>query len=118
MRFKLDENMAGEVAELLRSRGHDASTVADEGLCGAHDDALASAVRDEQRTLATFDRDFSDVRAYPPREFAGLLVFRLARQDPEHLLPVWRQRLDVIPERGLAGELWIVVDSGVRRRVD
>ena len=42
MRFKLDENLPGEFASLLRRSGHDAVTVLDHGLGGARDPDLAS----------------------------------------------------------------------------
>ena len=37
MRFKVDENLPVEVAELLSSAGHDALTVFDQSLGGEHD---------------------------------------------------------------------------------
>lgn len=30
--------------------------------------------------------DFSDIRAYPPNEFAGLVILRPNRQDKEQVL--------------------------------
>ncbi len=42
MRFKLDENLPLELAELFRRSGHDAQTVFDEGLAGAEDADIAS----------------------------------------------------------------------------
>jgi Domain of unknown function (DUF5615) len=39
MRFKIDENLHPEVAELLRQHRHDATTVYDQGLRG-HSDAV------------------------------------------------------------------------------
>lgn len=51
MKFKLDENLPGEIAGDLRSAGHDAQTVADEGLCGASDSTLLRKAREEERTL-------------------------------------------------------------------
>jgi predicted nuclease of predicted toxin-antitoxin system len=116
VRFKLDENMATEVAEFLRSLGHDASTVGEQRLCGAGDAAIAEAIREEGRVLATLDLDFADIRRYPPRDYPGLIVFRIARQDPDWLIAVWRRLLERLPEPGIARELWIVEDLGIRRR--
>jgi len=41
MRFKIDENLPAELAELLRSRSHDAVTVAEERLKGCVDSVIA-----------------------------------------------------------------------------
>ncbi len=53
MRFKTDENLPAEVAELLRSAGHDALTVLDQHLGGHPDRSLGDIVRNEQRSLIT-----------------------------------------------------------------
>lgn len=66
MRFKLDENMPAEAADLLGNSGHDVHSVYDEGLGGADDQAIAQAVRQEWRILITLDLDFADIRLYPP----------------------------------------------------
>jgi predicted nuclease of predicted toxin-antitoxin system len=116
VRFKLDENMPREIALYLRSSGHDASTVLDEQLGGKPDPMIAEAAREEERILATLDRDFADLRKYKPSRFHGLLVFRVVRQDPEYLVPIWRRLLSLLDTRDVRGELWIVGDHGVRRR--
>ena len=59
---------------------HDAVTVLDQGLGGAKDFQLASICKGERRAIVTLDKDFSDIRSYPPSEYAGLVVFRLQTQ--------------------------------------
>lgn len=44
---------------------------------GATDDIIAARARAEGWVLVTRDLDFADVRAYPPADYAGLLVLRL-----------------------------------------
>jgi predicted nuclease of predicted toxin-antitoxin system len=70
VKFKIDENLPVETADLLRAAGHEADTVQEEGLEGAEDEALSERIRLEDRAIITLDLDFSDIRAYPP---AGLL---------------------------------------------
>lgn len=77
MKIKLDENLPASVAVLLRERGFDAHTVADEDLVGASDPRLLEAVVVEDRMIFTLDRGFGDVRAYPPGTHPGIVVFRL-----------------------------------------
>lgn len=65
MKFKIDENLPVELAEILRRADHDAETVLDQALQGRHDPVIASTCQKEERILVTLDRGFSDVRAYP-----------------------------------------------------
>ena len=66
MRFKIDENLPIEAADLLNQRGHDAQTVLQEELSGAPDTDIASVCKREKRALLTLDTDFSDIRTYRP----------------------------------------------------
>ncbi|MBM4336684.1 MAG: hypothetical protein FJ108_12340 [Deltaproteobacteria bacterium] len=116
MRFKIDENLPVEVLELLRGRGHDVLTVMDQRLGGAADSAVASACRTEQRTLVTLDLDFADIRAYPPTEYAGIVVLRLTRQDKRHVLEVIERVAALLARRSPDRSLWIVEDGRVRVR--
>lgn len=57
IRFHLDENMDGAVADGLRNRGVDVTTTPDEGLLGVSDrEQLAFALRG-RRVLVTHDDD-------------------------------------------------------------
>lgn len=53
MKFKLDENLPEFVREALSELGHDAHTVAEEGLSGAQDQAVLQACVAEDRILIT-----------------------------------------------------------------
>ena len=75
MRLKVDENLPEEVAEVLRQEGHDADTVADEGLTGADDAELLDRCIIEKRSLFTLDLDFANTRAYPPGDYLALWCF-------------------------------------------
>ena len=85
-RFKVDENLPVEAAEVLRLAGYDALTVLDQSLGGSLDAPLASICRVESRALVTLDLDFSNIQAYLPSEHPGIIVLRLATQDKEHVL--------------------------------
>ena len=64
MKFKVDENLPVEVAELLQNAGHDATTIQDEKLVGADDDEIAPVFLKEERAFLTFDLGFADIRSY------------------------------------------------------
>lgn len=116
MDFKLDENLPAELAGMLRALEHDARTVAEQGLAGKQDELIASVVRKEQRVLVTLDLGFADVRRYPPESYSGIIVLRLARQDKQHLVDVWRRLLHVLGREPLDQQLWTVDEGGVRVR--
>ena len=79
MKLKIDENLPGECAEILRDGGFEADRVADERLTGAEDSAIAVRSQAEGRVLITLDLDFANIRAYPPAEYAGIIVLRSKR---------------------------------------
>ena len=116
MRFKLDENLSAELPRLFIEAGHDAVTVAEQGMAGGGDPAIASVCLNEGRTLVTLDLDFADIRAYPPYRYPGLVVLRLSRQGPSHQLEVVSRLLQQLPGGSLQGQLWIVEDSRIRIR--
>jgi predicted nuclease of predicted toxin-antitoxin system len=76
MKFKIDENMPVECAEDLRQAGHDALKVGEQQLAGQPDVRVAQVCQAESRALVTLDLDFSDIRAFPPGDYAGIIVLR------------------------------------------
>jgi predicted nuclease of predicted toxin-antitoxin system len=116
MRFKVDENLAIEVAEVLRAAGHDATTVNDQGIGGAHDPEIASVLRHENRAILTLDVGFADIRLYPPREYPGIVVLRLPRQDKPFVLRVCERLVGPLAKEPLTGRLWIVEVDRIRVR--
>lgn len=70
-KFKLDENLPQEAADLLRNAGYDAETIWDQQMVGAPDSKVASVCKDEDRVLVTLDLDFADTRLYRPADHAG-----------------------------------------------
>ena len=81
LKFKVDENLPGEAAGLLASAGHDAVTVMGQQMVGQPDINVATACQREGRAVVTLDLDFADIRTYPPGDYAGIIVLRLARLD-------------------------------------
>lgn len=116
MRFKIDENLPVEVADLLRAAGHEALTVFDQNLSGRPDSNVADAVRNEKRVLITLDLDFADIRAFPPNDYAGLIVLRLSIQDKPSVLAVIARVIRLLETEPLTGLLWIVDEAAVRIR--
>jgi predicted nuclease of predicted toxin-antitoxin system len=116
MKFKIDENLPIEIAELLRQAGHDATTVLEEQIGGCTDAMLAALCRQENRALVTLDMDFADIRGYPPAEFPGLVVLCLRQQDKPCVLDLFARLVRVLHEEPLEGHLWIVEEGRIRIR--
>ena len=116
MRFKLDEHLPLEVKDLLEQHKHDAITVVEEGMSGSIDPDVAQVCRNEARALFTFDLDFSDIRAYPPEDYHGIVVLRPAIQSITTLLRLTTRILRLLEQDPLKGHLWIVEDNQVRIR--
>ena len=116
MRVKLDENLPIQLKRLFTESGHDAATVVDEGLGGASDTEIATICIAEERVLVTQDLDFSDIRTYPPAEYAGIVVFRLSSAARDALLEVTPILIERLEESSPRGQLWIVEHSRIRLR--
>jgi predicted nuclease of predicted toxin-antitoxin system len=116
MKFKIDENLPGELVADLRAAGHDADTVFDQGLAGASDAAIMASVLGEARALLTLDKGMADVRAYPPRQYAGIVLFRPRTTGRSATLAFVRQHLPSLLRANLNGHLFVVSETGIRVR--
>lgn len=114
MRFKLDENMPTEAAELLRSKGYDAHTVFDECIVGGSDESLLEICNSENRVLITFDLDFAQVLSYPPSTHCGIVVLRYKQQGKLYVLEHFNKLLPHFKEAIISSCLWIVSEDKIR----
>jgi predicted nuclease of predicted toxin-antitoxin system len=116
VKFKIDENLPIEIAELLQAADHDATTVNQQALSGQPDLHIAEVCLAEGRVLVTLDLDFSDVRVYPPDRYPGFMVLRVLRQDKPHVMEVFRQAIALMHSEVVEHRLWIVEETRVRIR--
>ena len=116
MKFKTDENMPVEAAEDLRRAGHDALTVTDQHWAGQPDVRVAEVCKAEGRALLTLDLDFSDIRMFPPSDYAGIIVLRPSVQTLKNIHRLVGQVIALMPTEPLAGYLWVVDEGQIRVR--
>jgi len=116
MRFKLDENLPAELVVDLRAAGHEAQTAAEEGLTGAADSVLVERARTEGRVLLTMDKGIADVRTYPSKQYAGVILFRPASSGQGAVLSFIRRHLSSILRTDPTGRLLVVSERGIRIR--
>jgi len=116
MRFKIDENLPLQAAELLRTAGHDAATVLEQQMGGTDDATLSEVCRHEGRALVTLDAGFADIRSYPPRDYPGIMVLRPESQSREAIVSLLDGVLGLLDREALERKLWIVEEGRVRIR--
>jgi predicted nuclease of predicted toxin-antitoxin system len=116
MQFKIDENLPIEIANLLNDAGHNAKTIHDEDLVGQPDSTIADVCRNETRILVTLDRDFADIRTYPPSDFHGIVVLRSRLLAKPNVLALVQSIIPLLDREPVEGCLWIVSEGGVRIR--
>jgi predicted nuclease of predicted toxin-antitoxin system len=114
VKFKLDENLAPSLTELFDAAGHDAHSVVQQSLGGQSDERVIDVCRREHRALVTLDLDFSNILAYPPPKFPGIVVLRLANQAHIVVEEAIRDMLLLLAREPLAGMLWIVEEHRIR----
>jgi predicted nuclease of predicted toxin-antitoxin system len=78
MRFLVDANLPRSAFELFIKLGHATEFVRDIGMGAAPDGVVAARARETGAAIVTRDLDFSDIRQYPPSEYAGIMVLRFA----------------------------------------
>jgi predicted nuclease of predicted toxin-antitoxin system len=116
MKFKTDENLPVEAAVALRAAGYDAVSALDQRLGGGADSVISGVCRDESRILVTLDVDFADIRAYPPADFPGFVVFRLENQSKPAVLAYIERVAKALASGGPVRQLWIVEPMRIRVR--
>jgi predicted nuclease of predicted toxin-antitoxin system len=116
LKLTIDENLPSECAGILRGVGFEADRVADERLTGSDDSTIAAKCRTEGRVLITLDLDFANIRAYPPAEYAGIVIIRSKKQDKHAVLTLIHRIALVLTNRAPAGELWIAEPDRIRFR--
>lgn len=114
MKFKVDENLPIDVAQLLQDAGYDAATIVDEAMSSAPDLTVIDLCCKEGRILITLDLDFADIQSYPPEDHFGIIVLRVHRQDKPHVMNVFRKIVHLFSEEQVVQRLWIVEESQVR----
>ncbi|MBL8295641.1 MAG: DUF5615 family PIN-like protein [Bryobacterales bacterium] len=116
MKFKIDENLPGELAADLRDLGHEADTVFDEGLMGAKDPVLVAVVASENRILLTLDKGIANLQQYPAGQDSGVVLFRPVRSGRRGVLTFIRERLPNLLALDLRGRLTVVGPTRIRVR--
>ena len=86
MRFLVDACVDLRVGEWLRSQGHDAVHLREQGLQRLADGDVFGKATAEDRCVLTFDLDFSEIAALTGAMKASVIVFRLGDPSFQHVI--------------------------------
>ena len=115
MKFLADENISPISVAFLRRLGFDVLHVREVGLKRKPDCEIMGYALKEGRILITLDKDFADIRNYPPGTHAGIIRMRLPFPSPQAVNACLGLLLKQIPEQDLLGNL--VITDGEKYRI-
>ena len=116
MKFLLDMGLARSTAAYLRSRGHDAVHLRDEGLQRLDDDAIVQKALTEERIVLTHDLDYGRIVAASRGRLPSVITFRLTDMRPARVNFYLGEVLDRFAGQLQTGALVSVSERGIRVR--
>lgn len=116
MHFKFDENADPRWRVPLEAAGNTVSTVTEEKLQGQADVTIAAVCRSLDMCLLTLDVDFAQTTAYPPGDYAGIIVLRHPKPTLRGMLSLVQQVVIMLQRESPHGRLWVVEPGRIRVR--
>lgn len=116
MTILLDHCVQRRYLRLLREWGYDVQLLGDHIPVDSSDPDVLKLAAKLDAVLLTDDLDFSDIRAYPPQDYGGLIVMRYTAQDEAALDQTLKSALTDLYREGLRGVLVIVAANRYRIR--
>ncbi|PKO21964.1 MAG: hypothetical protein CVU38_11825 [Chloroflexi bacterium HGW-Chloroflexi-1] len=116
MKFLADMGISPRSVAFLRSLGHDAIHLHDEGLDRLSDASILSKALNERRVVLTHDLDFGGLVAASRAHLPSVITFRLRNMSADHV----NRYLEIIvanyQERLAAGAVISVTETQIRVR--
>jgi predicted nuclease of predicted toxin-antitoxin system len=85
MKFLADMGISPRTVTFLKSLGHDAVHLQEQGLGRLSDPLVLRKAREEGRVLLTHDLDFGELMAASGAELPSIVIFRLRDMRPERV---------------------------------
>jgi predicted nuclease of predicted toxin-antitoxin system len=114
VRFLADMGVSQQVVDWLRTKGHDAVHLRDEGLQRLPNGEIFQKAGREQRVVLTFDLDFGEILAASAGQLVSVVLFRLRNARASFVI----QRLDDVLNQSsadLSQGAIVVVEDGRHR---
>jgi predicted nuclease of predicted toxin-antitoxin system len=116
LKIKLDEQLSQQLKAIFIKKGHEVSTVYDQDMIGKPDEELWPVVQEAGQLLVTADKEFADIRKYPPGNHNGVILLRPAYES----LPIFKRLIKSLLEstklEDLKGKTAVLSESGTRIR--
>ena len=93
MKFLVDENIRLEIAEYLKSQGHDVKRVSS----GIKNGEIIKLALDNKRVLITSDVHFSNILIYPPDKYCGIIRVKIHPPSAEKEIAALKKLLAELP---------------------
>src|SRR6202041_2207302 len=101
------------IADLLTQYGYDAVTVADQGWRGMANSGLWQGIQAEGRWLVTADKEFADLRRFPPGTHAGVILLRPAPENRREYARLAQELVDRFNLDEIAGSVVVITKRGI-----
>ena len=108
MNFLADECVYQLTVNLLRQWGYAVATAQEVGLTGCPNGEVLRYAWHHQVVFLTRDKDFTDIRLYPPSHYHGIVVLKITPSNQAHVHQVLRECLQTLSFEQLRGKLVIV----------
>jgi len=90
MQFLIDADLPRSTKALLESYGHIAIDLRDIGMRRAKDSQIAQHAQANGLCLLTGDWGFSDIRIFPPEQYAGIVIVGAPHATASQILSIIR----------------------------
>jgi predicted nuclease of predicted toxin-antitoxin system len=117
MKFLADMGISPRSVAFLRSLGHDAIHLHEEGLDRLSDASILAKAQCEGRVVLTHDLDFGDLMAASQAQLPSVVIFRLRNMSAGHLNRYLEIILANYQERLAAGVVISVTERQIRVRL-
>ncbi|MFH1246044.1 MAG: DUF5615 family PIN-like protein [Candidatus Omnitrophota bacterium] len=112
MKFLIDENVRFEIETFLVESGHNVRRVAS----GAKNGEVIQSALAEKRVLITHDIHFSNILAYPPDKYCGIIRIRIDPPSADKITLALKGLLDKTPSERFDKRLFVLEEDGFRVR--
>ena len=112
MRFLLDENVHVAVLAFIQKLGHDIVRAP----LGIRNGDIIKLLLQEKRALITHDKDFLDLKRYPPKMHLGIICIRIHPPITQEVTEGLKMLLDKVPADQFQGATFELTSNSFIRR--
>ena len=114
LKFLLDENVSSLFIKKIKQQYPGSVDIYDIGYVGKSDIEIYDFLKHHKYILITFDRDFSDIRKFPPEFVEGIIVLRFKNKKIQDLMTETLAYLEELKKVHFKHSLAIFKNSGIR----